>query len=83
LNEYKDRWASSQCDLHDAESKYKETEEERQKTLKLLQNTLETLADSNQKVEMYEKILQKTSSMDKNEAKKVPKKLINKIIKFH
>lgn len=71
LADYKDRWASSQCDLDDAEAKCKEIEEDRQKTFKLLQTTLETLAESNQKVEMYEKVLEKTSSMDKNEAKKV------------
>lgn len=71
MRDYKDRWASSQCDLQDAETKYKDTEEERQKALKILQTTLETLAESNQKVEMYEQILKQTSSMDKNEAKKV------------
>lgn len=73
MSEFKDRWASTQCDLDDMEINYKETEEERKKTLKLLQSTLETLAETNQKVEMYEQVLQKTSSIDKNEAKKVLK----------
>lgn len=50
LREFKDKWAATQCDLQDAEDKLKETEHEREKTLRLLQSSLAAHEEKNMKI---------------------------------
>lgn len=49
LQEFKDKWAATQCDLQDTEEKLKEVDHEREKTLKLLKSTLEALEQEREK----------------------------------
>lgn len=71
MHEYKEKWAASQCDLHDALQNYEEKEEERKNTFKFLQATLQKLEESKEKVHELESQLTNKSSLDKGDAKKV------------
>jgi hypothetical protein len=73
LKDFKDKWASTQCDLSDVENKLKESEEERQKTLKYLTQCLQTLDENRQKMTEMELIIEQKQEfgIDANETKKV------------
>lgn len=71
LQEFKEKWASSECDLIDAQKNYEEKEEERQNTFKFLQVTLKKLEESKEKVNELKSQLAMKSSMEKGDAKKV------------
>lgn len=43
LHEYKEKWASTQCDLQDAQESLASTEAERTKTIACLKTTIEAL----------------------------------------
>lgn len=57
MHEYKDKWATTQCDLQDAQEKYEDSETERKKTLKVLQEALDTLKVERQKIKVFENLI--------------------------
>lgn len=73
MKDFKEKWASTQCELNDVEQKLKESEEERQKTLKYLTKCLQTLDENCQKIAALESLIQQNqeSGIDKDETKKV------------
>lgn len=85
LKEYKEKWAESQCDLHDSEQKFNETETERQKTLRMLQKTMQSLEEERHKIGELESLIEErtVSGVSDDDAKKVSKihhVIIKKII---
>lgn len=73
LSEFKDKWATAECELLDVKSKLQESEEERHKTVKYLTQCLKTLNEEREKVLAMEQIVQqkKSCGIDRNDAKKV------------
>jgi archaellum component FlaC len=73
LSKFKEMWASSQCDLQDAEEKLKESEKERVKALSLLKSTIEELAQEAATVEDLKNQINETgtSGMNQERAKNV------------
>ncbi|XP_070493526.1 putative leucine-rich repeat-containing protein DDB_G0290503 isoform X2 [Chironomus tepperi] len=72
LKDFKEKWASTQCELNDVEEKLKESEDERQKTLKYLTQCLQTLDENRQKISAMEIMIEKKqgSGIDTEETKK-------------
>lgn len=66
LNEYKDKWASAQCDLLDSQEKLNETEKERDKALTILKGTLDKLKEETEKVFELEAQIADTSAFGVN-----------------
>jgi phage-related tail protein len=54
LNSYKEKWASTQCDLQDCEANIKTVEKERDRALTLLNKTLQALETERTKVKDLE-----------------------------
>lgn len=77
MREFKDKWAASQCDLQDTEEKLKETEYERQKTLKVLTKTLKSLDEERSKInDLENQIVENVGgAMNKERAKSVSCKI--------
>lgn len=73
LREFKDKWASAQCDLQDTEEKLKNTEQQREKTLSLLKQTLVSLEEKRLEVINLENQVTEShsSGMSKDRAKDV------------
>lgn len=76
LYDFKDKWASTQCDLHDAELKIKETEDEHERAIKMLQKALQTLEEERRKIIMLETAIRdrqhhSPTTFDNNITKKV------------
>jgi septal ring factor EnvC (AmiA/AmiB activator) len=66
LSKFKDKWASTQCDLQDTQEKLKETEKERTKTLTLLQGTLQQLEEERLRIYELETQISDTSASGMN-----------------
>ena len=73
LKEFKEKWAATQCELIDVEEQLKESEEERQKTLKYLTQCLQNLDDNREKISALESMLEENqqSGMNISTTKKV------------
>lgn len=78
MKEFKEKWAASQCDLHDALKACNEKEEERQNALKLLQSALEKLKEEQKLCTNYKEMLEKKKTTNKDDTKKVKENIILK-----
>ncbi|CRL06163.1 CLUMA_CG018990, isoform A [Clunio marinus] len=71
LQEFKDKWAATTCELHDSEAKLEGTETQRKKTLLALKEALEALDEERHKViALEEQINNSTHEADKNNTMK-------------
>lgn len=80
MSEYKEKWASTQCDLLDAKEELKDKEIEREKTFKLLQITLQKLNEKTEFCDQYEEMMKNKQSFNKEDAERVKFKLTNKFL---
>jgi peptidoglycan hydrolase CwlO-like protein len=71
LHEFKDKWASTQCDLIDAKSSLEETQKDLKQTYLALEGSFKKIKDLNKQIRAYEEMLDGKSAMNPSETKKV------------